>query len=115
MWPLQLLPFEERFAQSGNVLLKYPERIPVIVGTRKEINLDKQKYLVPRDLTVGQFIHVIRKRIEIKPETALFFFTENNQLPPNSTLMGNLYQDCKNKDGFLYVSIALENTFGYNR
>jgi GABA(A) receptor-associated protein len=112
MWPLQLLPFEERFAQSGNVLLKYPDRVPVIVGTRKEINLDKQKYLVPRDLTVGQFIYVLRKRIDIKPEAALFLFTENNQLPPNSTLMGNLYQDCKNKDGFLYVSIALENTFG---
>ena len=27
-------------------------------------DIDKQKYLVPADLTVGQFVYVIRKRIK---------------------------------------------------
>ena len=29
--------------------------------------IDKKKYLVPSDLTVGQFVYVIRKRIKVGP------------------------------------------------
>jgi GABA(A) receptor-associated protein len=28
--------------------------------------IDKKKYLVPADLTVGQFVYVIRKRIKLR-------------------------------------------------
>jgi Autophagy protein Atg8 ubiquitin like len=54
-------------------------------------DLDKKKYLVPSDLTVGQFYFLIRKRIHLRPEDALFFFV-NNVIPPTSATMGNLYQ-----------------------
>jgi len=54
-------------------------------------DLDKKKYLVPSDLTVGQFYFLIRKRIHLRPEDALFFFV-NNVIPPTSTTMGALYQ-----------------------
>ena len=40
-----------------------------------------RRYLVPSDLTVGQFVYVIRKRIKLSPEKAIFIFT-NNVLPP---------------------------------
>ena len=39
------------------------------------------RYLVPADLTVGQFVYVIRKRIKLPPEKAIFVFI-NNYLPP---------------------------------
>lgn len=54
-------------------------------------DLDKKKYLVPTDLTVGQFYFLIRKRIQLRPEDALFFFV-NNVIPPTSATMGTLYQ-----------------------
>lgn len=54
-------------------------------------DLDKKKYLVPTDLTVGQFYFLIRKRIHLRPEDALFFFV-NNVIPPTSATMGTLYQ-----------------------
>ena len=38
-------------------------------------DIDKKKYLVPCDLTVGQFVYVIRKRIKLKPEKALFIYS----------------------------------------
>lgn len=44
-------------------------------------DIDKKKYLVPADLTVGQFVYVIRKRIKLSPEKAIFIFI-NNVLPP---------------------------------
>lgn len=54
-------------------------------------DLDKKKYLVPSDLTVGQFYFLIRKRIHLRPEDALFFLV-NSVVPPSSATMGSLYQ-----------------------
>lgn len=53
--------------------------------------LDKKKYLCPQDLTVGQFYFLIRKRIHLRAEDALYFFV-NNQVPPASVTIGALYQ-----------------------
>ena len=42
---------------------------------------DQCRYLVPADLTVGQFVYVIRKRIKLSAEKAIFIFVKN-VLPP---------------------------------
>jgi hypothetical protein len=62
-------------------------------------DLDKKKYLVPSDLTVGQFYFLIRKRIHLRPEDALFFFV-NNVIPPTSATMGSLYQVKMSRDTY---------------
>lgn len=41
--------------------------------------------------SVGQFYFLIRKRIHLRPEDALFFFV-NNTIPPTSATMGQLYE-----------------------
>ena len=69
------------------------------------------RYLVPSDLTVGQFVYVIRKRIKLEPEKAIFIFV-NNTLPSTAALMSQIYKDHKDEDGFLYVTYSGENTFG---
>jgi len=66
--------------------------------------LDKKKYLVPSDLTVGQFYFLIRKRIHLRPEDALFFFV-NNVIPPTSTTMGALYQVSLHVVGVVNASV----------
>ena len=43
------------------------------------------RYLVPADLTVGQFVYVIRKRIKLSAEKAIFIFVDN-VLPPTGEL-----------------------------
>jgi GABA(A) receptor-associated protein len=42
-------------------------------------------------IAVGQFYYLIRKRIHLKSDEALFFFV-NNVIPPTSATMGALYQ-----------------------
>ena len=74
-------------------------------------NIDKKKYLVPSDLTLSQLIFVIRRRIRVTPEKALFVFIKNT-LPPNAALMSDLYAEHKDEDGFLYLLYSGENTFG---
>ena len=44
------------------------------------------RYLVPADLTVGQFVYVIRKRIKLNAEKAIFIFV-HNVLPPTGFLL----------------------------
>lgn len=74
-------------------------------------DIDKKKYLVPGDLTVGQFVYVIRKRIDLTAEKAIFVFV-NNVLPPTAALMSSIYKEHKDEDGFLYITYTGENTFG---
>ena len=125
--------------------------------------VDKRKYLIPMDLTVGQvrdcglpawlcsvcrvllcyflalsahvhrppappppplpppscfgprpaaqFVYVIRKRISIPSDKAIFIFV-NNTLPPTSALMSTVYEQHKDADGFMYMMYSGENTFG---
>jgi len=107
-------PFEKRQVGAQRIRSKYPDRIPVICekADRSDIpDIDKKKYLVPADLTVGQFVYVIRKRIKLSPEKAIFIFI-NNVLPPTAALMSNIYEEQKDVDGFLYITYSGENTFG---
>ena len=68
--------------------------------------IDKKKYLVPSDLTVGQFVYVIRKRIKLSPEKAIFIFVDE-VLPPTAALMSSIYEEHKDEDGFLYITYVL--------
>ena len=89
-----------------------------------------RRYLVPADLTVGQFVYVIRKRIKVSPEKAIFMFVKNvlpptgaracgatrlprhspahtpapPPAPPPAALMADVYADHKDEDGFLYIT-----------
>ena len=105
---------EERLTESTKIIGKYPDKIPVIVEkyTKSSIkNIDKNKYLVSGDMTMSQFIYIIRKRIQLKSSEALFFFV-NNILCNNSQSMIEIYNLYKDKDGFLYIEYSSENTFG---
>ncbi|XP_019195902.1 PREDICTED: autophagy-related protein 8f-like isoform X3 [Ipomoea nil] len=108
--------FEKRSVEAGQIREKYPDKIPVIVerAEKSDIpNIDKKKFLVPADLSVGQFVYVIRKRIQLSAEKAIFIFVDN-VLPPTGALMSAVYDEKKDEDGFLYVTYSGENTFGDN-
>jgi GABA(A) receptor-associated protein len=107
--------FNLRRSESSRILEKYPDRIPVICE-KSDVqstlpDIDKKKYLVPRDLTMGQFIYVIRKRIKLSSEKSLFVFV-NNQLVPTAALIAQVYERYVDDDGFLYVTYTGESTFG---
>ncbi|GJV71229.1 autophagy-related protein 8c [Tanacetum coccineum] len=107
-------PLERRQAEAARIREKYPDRIPVIVekAERSDIpDIDKKKYLVPADLTVGQFVYVVRKRIKLSAEKAIFIFVKNI-LPPTAAMMSAIYEENKDEDGFLYMTYSGENTFG---
>merc|ERR1711871_536583 len=107
-------PLEKRKAEARRIREKYADRIPVIVEKAEKSDvpdIDKKKNLVPSDLTVGQFVYVIRKRIKLSAEKAIYIFG-NNVLPPTAAFMSALYEEQKDEDGFLYITYSGENYFG---
>jgi len=105
--------YERRFKDATAIKRKYPARIPIIVEANKDVPaLRKHKYLAPCDLTVGEFLHVLRRRIDIGPEQALFIFFDSGFLAPTGALLGAVYESNRDTDQFLYARLCLENTFG---
>ncbi len=104
----------KRQADSARMRNKFPDRVPIILDAKLNKGvpaIDKSKFLVPQDLTVGQFAYVIRRRINLSPEQAMFLFVRNT-LPVSSMAVGELDAEYRDEDGFLYVSYSGENTFG---
>lgn len=105
---------KKRIDETNRIRAKYPERVPIIVkktaGSDLK-NIDKSKYLAPVDMTLSQFIVIIRKSIKIESDKAIFVFIENI-LPPLTSTMAYLYEHMKNEDGFLYIYYNGESTFG---
>ena len=48
-------------------------------------------------------MYVIRKRIKLSPEKAIFIFVDE-VLPPTAALMSSIYEEHKDEDGFLYIT-----------
>ena len=108
-------PLEERKIEAVSMISRYPDRIPVVVqcAPHGQINdIDKHKFLVPFELTIAQFIWYIRKRAKISANKSIFLFIRGKELPQAGSLMGEIYRDCKDEDGFLYIQYSGENTFG---
>lgn len=107
-------PFDKLKKETSRIMMKYPDRIPVVVEKNPYNDIPSikdNKYLVPMDLSFGQFIHVIRKRIKISEDQALFLFV-NNTLPACSQLMSQIYSEHKDPTGYLFMVYSGEATFG---
>ena len=106
--------FDDRVHECQRIMEKFPHRTPVIVQRAPACTLpfvEPYKMLAPDDLTVGQLLYVMRRRIKLSPETALFFFVRG-QVPNSSDLLTLVHHQHHDPDGFLYIDYAEENTFG---
>ncbi|XP_049884829.1 uncharacterized protein LOC126379886 [Pectinophora gossypiella] len=96
---------------------KYPNKVPLIVEKYHRDKclptLDKTKFLVPQDITMSQFLVVIRNRIRIKPNQALYLIINNRSMLSMSLTMAQAYEAYCDEDGFLYITYASQEIFGY--
>lgn len=108
--------FDKRISESQKIRAKYPGRVPIICEKDPRSfdipDIDRKKYLVPEDLSIANFMYVIRKRIKIRPDKSIYLFIDNHIMPATAQLISILYNDYKNEDGFLYITYAGESTFG---
>lgn len=101
------------------ILKKYPNKIPVIVLLAKNDSvlkkMEKNKFIFPSNLTFGQSMTILRKRLEqcneFNSNMAIFAFV-NNTIPPLTATMAEIYKIHKSNDLMLYITLSSENTFG---
>jgi GABA(A) receptor-associated protein len=107
--------FVNRVAEFERIRQRFPGRLPIIVERALRATdappLTKQKFLAPEGMSVGQFLYVLRKNMELPAEKALFIFC-GDMLPTTAMQMKTLYHEYRDKDGFLYLSYSSESTFG---
>lgn len=105
--------------EAERVLAKYPEKVPIVVERAKGIKtsvpeLKKWKYVVPRDLTMGQMMFLLRRHMSLPPEEALFLFV-GNTLVPSTERMVDVWMRYREKDGALHIVYSGESAFGESR
>lgn len=111
----QRVSMTDRKISAERIMTQHPSRIPVVVECSEQLQqehpLSKNKFAVPYDLTLAQFLFVIRKHMKLQPEYAIYAFV-NNRLHPTTSAIGTIYAQEKMEDGFMYIDIFQESTFG---
>jgi len=117
---------QKRIVESNCQITKHPGYIPIILETKDnqlKNMIKKRKLLASRYITVSELSISIRKQlIKLSSSDALFLFI-NDEIFSGNTMLGVLYDGVKAKEGitsqnektsdmFLYITLALENTFG---
>lgn len=113
------VPLEKRQELNKRIKEKYPNRLPVIIEVHqdrftKPLVLSKTKYLVGPEMTFSSLLYELRKHIYlIESHESLFLFVNESLVPPNTSMIGQIYDQHKDsEDNFLYLILTKENTFG---
>ncbi|KAJ3651854.1 hypothetical protein Zmor_017862 [Zophobas morio] len=96
--------------------VKFPTKIPIIIKRySKEVllpELDKYKFLVPQEITMSQFLTIIRNRLQLGPNHALYLLVNNRSMLNLSLTLAEAYSGHAAPDGFLYITYASQEVFG---
>merc|ERR1719507_172039 len=111
----EAVPFEKRSAEARRILVKYPDRIPVICekDPRSDLpDIDKKKFLVPGSMLCGEFKYIIHKHINqtasLTADQTIYLFV-NRTAPKTGAPLSEVYEQYRSDDGFLYITYSAEN------
>ena len=90
------------------LLKRYPDKIPVYIE-----GITQNKFLVPYDITVSQFLYMLREKVLMTPTESIFvFFGKRKEIMPSNMIIREIYDRLKDDDDMLYAFYAKENVFG---
>jgi len=111
-----LKTLEQRRKEFSKLKAKYPEKCPIILsiaGKNISSEFKTQKFLVAPHVTLRDLLQNVRSKVKINDSEALFIFVDNRVIPVLTKSLDEIYCKYHNKeDGFLYLDIQTENTFG---
>ena len=114
------------------LLKKYPERVPIVISSSSiKIKNKDSRFIVPNDMTIAQFIVILRKKISLGSTETIFIFIKSNDAsnPSETTKEENyvsgkdilvsttssilsLYNEYKDENLVLNLYFEKENVFG---
>ena len=92
---------------------KYPNKIPLLVVETKNMEIDRQKFLVDLNMKYAELLLVFRRRIkDLNPAESIYMFVgKNNSLIPLHKTVQETLEDVM-EDDYIKITLAKENTFG---
>lgn len=113
------IDFKKRVGEVEMAREKYPNKIPILCQfdiSKSSIQLKsipKLKCLVDNSMNLTDLLSAYRKKIVLNESQALFVMDYvNKQTLPHALNIELIYNQYKDKDGFLKLIIVPENTFG---
>ncbi len=95
-------------------LTKYPGKIPIILTKHPGSDvplLKKSRYLVNADVSVGEFIFLLRNMLKIKASDAIFIYCAGTLLS-GTEIIERIWSKYRNLDNVLYITYSAESAFG---
>lgn len=106
------IPLQNRKVRSKYYIDKLPNRVPVLINLLAEnTTLDKFKYILPKNYTLRQVREVLFKNAEVSKEKAVCITVGKRLLKQHLTLE-QIFEESKDEDGFLYLTISTMPAFG---
>ena len=103
---------EERKKECEKLHKQFPGKIPIVCEKdpkSKIRGVDKNKYLIPEDLTASEFILLMRKKIEVPNESAFYLLANGRNSIVGDIPLSDIYEKYKDpEDGFLYIAYTNE-------
>lgn len=107
--------FDKRIQEAERIMAKNPGKVPIILESSNNSDapgIDKHRWLLNGDLTIGQFLLSIRHRIKLDASESLFLFIDNRFIPATGDTLFQVYEKYKSEDKFLYCTYSKEKTYG---
>ena len=106
---------EERKQEYQKVVQEHPGKIGIICEKAPKSPIEeikKTKYLVGEEIKLGQFSEIIRKKIKMEKQSAIFLLANGKISLTGDETMSDIYKKYKDEDGFLYIAYASEEVWG---
>ncbi|XP_070357538.1 LOW QUALITY PROTEIN: microtubule-associated proteins 1A/1B light chain 3C [Equus asinus] len=106
-----------RQEEVAGIRAKFPNKIPVrfhSLTTEQFLPvLDKTQFLGgPQGLTVTQCLGIIRSPMVLRATEAFHLLVNHRSVASVSVTVAEIYRDCKDEDGFVYMTCASQEVFG---
>lgn len=110
------LPLSLRKDMVYRILNIHREKVPIIISVRsRDFKLSKYQFIISRTWDFIAFRQLVMNRLvndKADASQKSYFFYVNHHQVRLDELIGSLYDNHKNEDGFLYLEVVSENTFG---
>ena len=101
---------------SEDLIKKYPDKIPIIIEKdpySKIKDLEKTKYIIPKDFTVSHFSILLRNKLKLNSEEAFFLVAKGKYAIVGETRFNDIYEKYADiDDGFLYIFYVEKRFWG---
>lgn len=109
--------YDERVKECKAMLDRYPDKVSIIIerspsASSGTVYLHKRKFLAAKDMSLFEFLIIIRNRFNIQHSHTILFFVNDTTLLPQTMLISDVYNQYRDHDGFVYLKYSTENTFG---